>query len=400
MKRTIIRIILLSVLALFLSSCEPQNAGDRAWNKYLKSSDGTTVTIAMEEPNSKYAGWLEKKFVPHMKNLYNIELKIEYISLPKVISRIKNQKVEDQRDGDYDILILPDSGFKELKEAGALYGPFADQLKYIENLDRNSLSHKYREGIANEGFGLPIGRNMLTLLCSDDIFYDRPQNYDEFFDTIETLKGKATYPDPRYSKAGEAFLLGIVSKEVDMDLYAGPQRDIDQFRNEVSDALRPLLSIKSKLMFAGVRYPKDTEKLFSDGKSLIHMSLDYIHSSEKIRNYEYPETSMTFAIDSVGTYTVYSVIPFNSRNKSGAMVTLSELISPDIQADKMAAGEMTIYHKGTDVDAVAPLKRARLHRSAVKFSKFFDCIAPDFDPELRSEVVKIWAELILGERHD
>lgn len=391
MKKSIIKILVIVVLVAFFSGCS-NTSNIRDWNLMLSSAKGK-VTIAIETENDRYIQWLERTFAGRMLDM-GVELEIVRIPNAKVIDRLEEEKENLVKEGSYDIIILENGGFKELKSKDLIYGPFVDQLPNVGYIDFKDYSFKYREAYPVNGYALPIGRRMLTILSSEDIFYSSPSTYEDIFETLPNVKGRTIYPNPRTSKAGEAFILGYIGTKIDMEKYLKPDRDLDMFKMEVANAMLPLLDIRKELMNAGLFYPSNTEQLFMQKRSLMYMSMDPILVSERIKAYEYPETTMTFAVQNVGTYNTFAVIPFNSVNKSGAAVTLAELISPKMQASKMTSGDMTIYKKDAGPEAFEPFKQLKLHKSVLKYSDLINCVSPEFDHELIEIVIKVWGELI------
>lgn len=384
-------LLLIVALAMLLSACD--TSADRNWKMILSSAEHTVVTIGVTPENAKYNKWLGGKFAEQMQNEFAIQVVVKEISTDRAISKLSADKADGVEKGEYDIVLVNGTGFGEMFDKGLLYGPFADRLQNVTYLDTNHTSYKYRDVHENQGYFVPIGRKMLSLVYSEDIFYDKPKNYAELFKTMESLKGKAVYPDPRYSLEGEAFVLGLVSESVDMEPYLGPERDLDAFRRDVFSALTPLRGLIPHLKSG---YPRDIEPMFIDGRSLLGMNMDYVRVGEQIKSYEYPDTAVAFALRPVGTYTSIGVIPFNSANKSGAMAVLSGLLSPEAQAGQIGTGWMTVYSKDAPIEAFEYMKKAKVHRSAVKYSAFVECVGDEFDDELKEIVISIWKSMVLG----
>ncbi|MDO4753642.1 MAG: extracellular solute-binding protein, partial [Bacillota bacterium] len=349
--------------------------------------------------NEALKKWLEGPFRRRLKDEYGVRLVVKETTMEKITKQLTDEKLLQDRNlgvpGSYDIIIFDGEGFGTFKKLGLIYSAFVDKLPGARLIDRDALSFQYRDTFKNEGSFVPIGRDMLTFLYSTDIFYDSPETYHEVFDTISKLKGYATYPDPRYTKEGEAFLLGLVAEKVNMEPYVKPGRNLEEFEREVREALQPLVNIRANIMDAGLTYPTNIEQLFTDKKTYFSMSMDYMRVGEKVKEYEYPDSTNCFVLRPVGTYTTVGVIPFNSENKAGAMVTLSELLSPSSQAGLVTTGLMTVYYENTPVDKVEPLKTLKLHRTIPKFSSYIDATTPEFDRELIDIVLYVWEDLVV-----
>lgn len=396
--KTLLKLCITVLMTITLVSCSIWGF-DRNWDMLIKSSANTQVVVALAKENEVFKKWLEGPFAKHMKEEYGINLVIKTTTKEKVSKQLTDEKLLADRNmgvaGAYDVILFDGEGFGSFKTLGLIYGPFAERLPNTKWIDREALSYKYRDMQRNDGYFVPIGRDMLTFLYSSDIFYDSPKSYQEIFDTISKLKGYATYPDPRYTKEGEAFLLGLVGEQVNMESYVKEGRNLEEFRAEVERAVTPLVNIRANIMDAGLTYPTNIEQLFTDKKTYFSMSMDYLRVGEKVKEYEYPETTNAFVLHPVGTYTTVGVIPFNSENKAGAMVALSELLSPSSQAGIVSAGLMTVYHAGTPIDKVEQLKLLKLHRTIPKFSSYIDNATPEFDSELIDIVKKTWEDMVI-----
>lgn len=388
----------LVVFVLFLSGCGGIDLQvDRGWKQLVDSARGTEVTIAVAHSNPEYASWMTKALGDALA-AHKIRIKIVAIELEKILPQLRSDKENAVERGEYDLLIFDGDGFGMLKDEELLYGPFVERVRHIDLIDKTATSFRFRDATANGGYFAPIGRKMLTLLFSEDIFYDRPQNFEELFATLGTLKGKGAYADPRSTQEGEAFLLGYISQAMDVTPYLAPGRNLEAFRAEVREAMKPLKAIQPGLLASGSVFPTKIEDLFVEGQIYTSMSMDAAAVNRKMKAYEYPDTAKSYVLPNVGTYSSIAVIPHSSNNKSGAMVVISELLSPEMQASKLEIGDMTIYHAGTPVEAMEPLQKVKMYRGAVKFSAFLDCIAPDFDFELRKIVVEEWTSVVFRQQ--
>lgn len=396
--KTLLKLCIVVLMTITLVSCSIWGF-DRNWDMLLKSSANTQVVVALAKENEAFKKWLEGPFAKHLKQEYGIVLVVKTTTMEKISKQLTDEKLLADRNmgvaGAYDIVIFDGEGFGSFKNLGLIYGSFAERLPNARWIDREALSYKYRDMQKNDGHFVPIGRDMLTFLYSSDIFYDSPKSYQEVFDTISKLKGYATYPDPRYTREGEAFLLGLVGEQVNMEPYVKEDRNLEEFRAEVERALEPLVNIRANIMDAGLTYPTNIEQLFTDKKTYFSMSMDYLRVGDKVKEYEYPETTNAFVLHPVGTYTTVGVIPFNSENKAGAMVTLSELLSPSSQAGIVTTGLMTVYYAGTPVDKVEQLKLLKLHRTVPKFSSYIDNATPEFDAELIDIIKRTWEDMVI-----
>ena len=408
MKKLIALILTMTLVAFLTTACNLNvNQNDpeiKNWDLLTKSANGSTITIAVNHSNPLVVTWLKEDFSDYLKLNYEMTVKVIEQPLIKTIDELAKDKTAERELGDYDIILFEKDGFKSAFEKGLLFGPFTEKLLDAKSLlDTTSLEYMAHGGIATQNYAIPYGRNQLSFIYNQDVFYETPENFDTFFELISTFKGQFTYPDPRKSIEGEAFVLSVVGQDLDLEPFSVGNFDKAKFISAIQPGLDKLKAIKSNLKDNGTTYPQSTQALddlFNNGTLIMSMSMSYNYATDKLKEYEYPEGASTFVVLSgTATYTEVAGIAFNSGNKSGAMVALNALVSPEMQASKYdpkSWGSLPVYTEDVTPDAAFDtLKKVKLKSTTVNYRDFTTSAMPEFSPALRALVIEQWEKQVL-----
>ncbi|GAB6106314.1 ABC transporter substrate-binding protein [Fusibacter bizertensis] len=401
------RLLALILAMLFvITGCNYGNDQEqKQWKLIEQSATGTTVTVAVQHSNKKVIEWLKNEFATFLASTYEIKLKVIDQPLGKTIDELSANKANEVNSGEYDIIIFESEGFKNALNKGLLYGPFADKLPKVQStIDVTALNYLYREGIETQNYIVPYGRNELSFIYNQDVFYEKPMTYEEFFGVVKSFKGQFTYPNPATSKEGEAFILSVIGQYVDLEPFISGTIDQAKFISAIQPGLDALKAIKPYLKDEGKIYPASTQEmddLYNNGALMMSLSMDYNYATDKLKEYEYPENTSTFVIpEGVATFTEGASIAFNSPNKSGAMVALNALLDPEMQTSKYNPklwGSLTSYTlEVTPKINIDALKTIKLKSTTVKYDDFLESVMTEFSPEMRTIIIKQWQSQVLG----
>ena len=408
---TMRRLIAISVIiVLILSGCSldlgAKGPEEKNWDLLVKSAENTSVTIAVAHSNASAIEWFREDFSEYLKSTYGIEVNIVEQPLEKTMARLESDKVNEVSFGDVDIVLIEDIGFKSGRTKGLLYGPFSDKLPNVTKyLGTRSMNFATREGIPTEYYSIPYSRKQLSFIYNQDVFYEAPVDYEAFFEIVKENKGTFTYPDPRRTVEGQSFVLSVIGETIDFEAFLLGSFNKDAFIKAIEPGIERLKSIKPYLFDEGTKYPESVaalDDLFNNSALMMSMTLDFNYVTDKLREYEYLESASTFVVPSgVATYDEIAVIAFNSPNKSGAMVALNALLSPEMQSSKYNPrnwGSLTVYDAelvpSSDLEG---FKAARLKSTTVSYNDFMKTVMPEFSPEMITIVLERWEQEVLGE---
>lgn len=396
------------MLIFTLTACNFNANGNdlevKNWNLITSSAKESTVTIVIEHSNPLVVTWFKETFADHLKATYDMKVNVIDQTLTKTMENLTEEKLNEVELGKYDIIIFEKEGFKSAKTKGLLYGPFADKLQSTKSqLDVNGFEFLMREGSLTELYSVPYGRNQLSFIYNQDVFYETPEDFDGFMAILEEYKGQFTYPDPRTSLEGEAFVLSVVGQDLDFEPFLSGNFNQAEFIAAIQPGIDRLKAMKPLMKDQGTQYPSSTkalDDLFINGAVMMSMSMDYNYATSKLKEYEYPEAASTFVVSSgVATFTEVAGIAFNSPNKSGAIVALNELLAPEMQVSKYDPkewGSLPVY--AADITPKATLdkfKEIKLKSTTVKYNAFISAAMPEFTNLMRQVVKEQWEKQVL-----
>ncbi|MCF8107164.1 MAG: ABC transporter substrate-binding protein [Desulfohalobiaceae bacterium] len=334
-----IAFLVLCFLVLFISV--PAKAGqksllEKSFGKTEKEAKGTEVRWYMFGGWAHVNSWVDTYVAREMKKRHNIKLTRVPMDAGVFVNKLLNEKAAGREKGTIDLLWINGENFKNARQAGLLFGPFAGKLpnrrKYV---DPGSVAFDF--GYPVDGFEAPWGRAYFVFEYDTAVIGSPPETVAGLKAWIKAHPGRFTYPQPP-DFTGSAFIRQIFyavsggheqyMQGFDPDLFARQSPKLWAFLNEIE----PWLWQK------GRTYPKDSahlDSLFSRGEVDFGMSYHPPHAQNKILEGVYPETVRTFVLEEGAlSNTHYTAIPANAPNKAGAMVLADFLLSVEAQLSK------------------------------------------------------------------
>ena len=252
------------------------------------------------------------------------------------VNKLLNEKAAGREEGSIDLVWINGENFKNAKEAGLLFGPFADRLPNVRQyVDPESVAYDF--GYPVEGYEAPFGKAQFVFEYDSAVIASPPKSVSALQDWIKAHPGRFTYPQPP-DFTGSAFI-----RQVFYALTGGHEQYLQGFDRELFQRQSPKLwdflnAIEPWLWQEGQTYPKDSatlDTLFSRGEVAFGMSYHPPHAQNKILEGSYPESVRTFVLEDGSISNIhYTAIPFNAPNKAGAMVLADFLISVEAQLSK------------------------------------------------------------------
>ncbi|WP_300456789.1 ABC transporter substrate-binding protein [Desulfobacula sp.] len=280
--------------------------------------------------------WVDTYVAGEMKKRYDIDLVRVPMDAGIFINKLLNEKAAGKKTGNIDLLWINGENFKNAKEAGLLFGPFAQQLPNIRKyVDPESMAHDF--GYPVEGYEAPYGRAQFVFEYDTAAVSAPPQTITGLNEWIRANPGSFTYPQPP-DFTGSAFI-----RQLFYAVTGGHEQYLSGWDPDLFARKAPLLwnwlnAIEPFLWQKGQTYPKDSaflDTLFSRGEVAFGMSYHPSHAQNKILEGSYPKSVRTFVMKDGSIYnTHFTAIPFNAPNKAGAMVLADFLISMDAQLSK------------------------------------------------------------------
>jgi putative spermidine/putrescine transport system substrate-binding protein len=304
--------------------------------------------------------WVDTYVADEMKKRYNIDLVRVPMDAGVFVNKLLSEKAAGKEKGNIDLLWINGENFKNAKEAGLLFGPFAQQLPNVRRyVDPKSVAYDF--GYPVEGYEAPYGRAQFVFEYDTAKVDTPPKTTAALKAWIRTHPGRFTYPQPP-DFTGSAFI-----RQVFYAVTGGYAQYLAGWNPDLFAQKSPLLwkwlnDIEPYLWQKGRTYPKDSaslDTLFSRGEVAFGMSYHPPHAQNKILEGTYPDTVRTFVMEDGSIYnTHFTAIPFNSPNKAGAMVLANFLISVDAQLSKYSPDRWGDF-PALDANRLSPEDRQR-----------------------------------------
>ena len=337
------RFVILTALCAILAGAGPVRSVhadalllETPFDEIVQQARGSQVRWYMFGGWAHVNAWVDTYVAAEMKTRYAIDLVRVPMDAGVFVNKLLNEKAAGKTIGNIDLLWINGENFKNAKEAGLLFGPFAHKLPNVQQyVDPDSVAFDF--GYAVNGFEAPFGRAQFVFEYDSDRIGTPPDHMAALKAWIQANPGRFTYPQPP-DFTGSAFV-----RQVFYAVTGGHEAylagwDPDLFERKAPQLWEWLNEIEPYLWQKGRTYPQDSaflDTLFSRGEVALGMSYHPSHAQNKIIEGSYPETVRTFVMQDGSIYnTHFTAIPFNSPNKAGAMVLANFLVSPDAQISK------------------------------------------------------------------
>jgi putative thiamine transport system substrate-binding protein len=269
-------------------------------------------------------------------------VKIEHVKLSdtaEAVAKVFAEKAAGRTTGGtVDLIWINGPNFAKMKEAGLLFGPWAEDVPSFKLVDVEG-KPAVRSDFTVPTDGLEAPWNMAQIV----FYYDSariktpPKSSKQLLDWAKANPGRFAFPDPS-NFLGATFLKQVLI-EVTPDKAALLKPATDEAFDKATAPLWTYLDeLTPKLWRSGRAYPKngpELRKLLGDGETDIGFTFNPAEASTSIAKKEIPETVRTIVFDggTIGNAS-FIAIPFNAANKAGAMVAANYLMSPEAQLKK------------------------------------------------------------------
>jgi putative spermidine/putrescine transport system substrate-binding protein len=341
LRLNLIPLLAILLLPFFHPLAQPARASgspllNTPFEQIREQARGTEVRWHMYGGWAHVNAWVDTFVAREMKQRHDIQVKRVPMDAGVFVNKLLNEKAAGKQTGTMDLLWINGENFKNTKQAGLLFGPFAGHLPNVRQyVDPDSITHDF--GFPVDGFEAPYGRAQFVFEY-DTARTDTPP------DTVAGLKqwimdhpGRFTYPQPP-DFTGSAFI-----RHIFYAVTGGHEQYMAGWDPDLYKKNAPLLwdwlnDIQPFLWQKGRTYPRDSaflDTLFARGEVALGMSYHPPHAQNMIIEGSYPDTVRTFVLADGSIFnTHFTAIPFNAPNKAGAMVLADFLVSVDAQLSK------------------------------------------------------------------
>ncbi len=333
------------------------------WPAVLEAAEGQEVFFHAwggDPRRNDYIDWAAREVeARHGVTLTHVKL----ADTAEAVSRVLGEKAAGRdRGGAVDLIWINGPNFAAMKEAGLLFGPFAEDLpnwRYVDVAGKPTVVSDFT--VPTDGLEAPWGMAQIVFYHDADRLPDPPRSIEALAVWAAENPGRFTYPQPPDFLGATFLKQAVMALTPDRDALLDP---VDDAR--YAEATAPLWdyldALTPDLWRAGRAYPAtgtQLKQLLADGEIGIAFSFNQAEASAAIANGELPDTVRSYVLDggTIGNAN-FVAIPYNANAVAGAMVFADFLMSPEAQAraqDPAVLGNFTVL----DLASLTPQDRAR-----------------------------------------
>jgi len=404
-------IVILSCLLASLAACAgptpdarlaltPAEFAGARWEELLVRARGTTVNYGMWAGDEARNRYFQTEAAETLKRKYDITLRITPLSdTSEIVNKLLNEKGAGKlAGGSVDMIWINGENFRTAKQAGVLWGPFADHLPNIRHFDEAARARDF--GTLIENYEAPWQRAQFVLAYDTARVADPPRSIEALRDWIKAHPGRFTYPAPP-DFTGSVFIRHVLFH------FGGGARafqegfDEELYRKAADATIEFLNDLEPFLWRRGETYPatpKEMDRLFANSEIDFAMNYGPSFASERIARGEFPATTRTFVFNegTIGNYS-FLAVPFNAANVAGALVVINHLMSPEhaLAQSRTLGGvfPLTLDHlTAEERRAAAALPRGPATLPAAELAAH---LLPEADARYLERLEKDWLEKVL-----
>lgn len=331
------RILLLSALLPLCSIAAAQEIATADWAALEEAARGETVYFNAwgGEPRiNAYLNWAAEQLRQRFDiDLQHVKLADTAAAVAKIVAE---RQAGNDTDGSVDLMWINGENFAALKENDLLYGPWAEAQPNFALVDADR-HPEMREDftVPTEGLESPWTRSQLVFYYDSQWLAEPPRSIPEILEWAVQNPGEFTYPRPP-AFLGTTFLKQAILELTDGDaaLYA-PVSDIE-FERLTQVLWNYLDELHPQLLRSGRYFPNsaaDLRRLMGDGETSLALAFNPNEALLSVRSGELPPSVRSYVLaDGTLGNVSFLAIPYNARNKAGAMVTSNFLLSIEAQA--------------------------------------------------------------------
>lgn len=339
-----------------LAETDPGN-----WDAVIAAAEGQTVywnAWGGSTTTNDFLAWVGKRVAED----YGVTLEhVKLTDTADAVTRVLSEKqTGEDDDGAIDMIWINGANFASMKDAGLLFGPFAEQLPNWALVDVDGKTVQTDFTVPVEGYESPWAMAQVVFDYDTADLAAPLGSMQDILEWTAANPGRFTYPQPP-DFLGTTFLKQVLVDVLpDPSVLAEPATD-ENYETVTAPLWDYLDALTPNLWRSGKAYPPTGTAMFpliADGELDLSISFSPGAASTAIANNELPDTVRTFVLDkgTIGNAS-FVAIPYNSGSKEGAMVVANFLLSPEAQA---RAQDPNVLGYGTvlDVDSLPASDKA------------------------------------------
>ena len=343
-----------TAIALTLGVATGANAD---WAQVQNDAKGQTVYFNAwggSEATNAYIAWATKE----AKTRYGIEVRhVKITDTAEVVKRVQTEMSAGRSsDGSIDLMWVNGENFRNLKNGGLLFGPWAQSLPNWGLVDLNK-PVRTDFSVPTDGYESPWGTAQLTLIADRAKTPTPPRSAADLLVFAKANPGRVSYPKPP-DFHGTTFVKqmlleltpnpAVLQQAVTPAAFAAATQPLWAYL----DQLHPSLWRNGKTFAASAA---EMHRMLGDGELKISITFNPNEAANLIVSKQLPASAYSFGFTGGTIGNVHFVaIPVNARAKAGAQVFANFLLSAEAQTRK---ADISVWGDGTVLD-VAKLPAA------------------------------------------
>lgn len=155
MKRLTLSVVLVLFLVGCTSSADDGNVAGN-WSDITSAAKGSLVRFYMDSGQAHVDQWIDTAVAEEVKRRFDVTLVRVPLNADVVVAKLVAEKGRGIHLGDVDLFWVNGNAFRVAREAGVLYGPFAEKLpNFIKYVDKEAAALDGDYPV--EGFEVPLG---------------------------------------------------------------------------------------------------------------------------------------------------------------------------------------------------------------------------------------------------
>ena len=327
------------------------------WSQIQNEARGQTVYFNAWGGGSAinaYIAWAAKE----AQSRYGIEVRhVKIADAAEVVKRVQTEMSAGRTtDGSVDLLWVNGENFRNLKNGGLLFGPWAQSLPNWGLVDQNK-PVLTDFSVPTQGYESPWGTAQLTFIADRTKTPTPPRSAADLLAFAKTNPGRVSYPKPP-DFHGTTFVKQLL-------LELAPDKSLLQqavtptaFASATPPLWAYLDQLHPSLWRNGKAFPANAaemHRMLGDGELRVSLTFNPNEAANLIASRQLPVSAYSFGFSGGTIGNVHFVaIPANARARAGAQVFANFLLSAEAQTRK---ADITVWGDGTVLD-VAKLPAA------------------------------------------
>ncbi len=364
---------LLAVATLIAAACgstgEPENnLSSTDWESVLSQAEGQTVQLWMWGGDTSLNSYIEDTVAPIVAELGVTLEQVRIDATSDGLNQVIAEMEAGTTGGSVDLIWVNGSNFVQGKDAGLWEADWVSALPNASLLDANDPTLFNDFGVPTDGQEAPWSRAAFTFAYDSTVVDEPPATFEELAAWVAENPGRFTYPAPP-DFTGSAFVRQAIQALGEEEAFAF------------------LAEIEPNLWNAG-QHPLDEAELntlFGNGEVDLAMSYNPNFVQVNVEQGVFADATRPFIFEGGTLQNVsFLAMPANAGSAAGARVVVNELLTAELQAEKLT---QTGVPSVVDIGDVAQATDFRLIDFGTALAELPADQVPVIDERWRNEIL-------------